>query len=461
MGIRAAVYCRISKDVAGTGLGVERQQADCEALIEREGWELVGLYVDNDTSAYSGKRRPEYERLCDDLRLGTADLVVAWDPDRLHRSPRELEDFIDLLERSGVRVATVNSGPVDLSSASGRMTARVVGAVARHESEHKSERLRRKHLELAENGRVSGGGRRPFGYEADRVTLRPAEADLIRSAAAGVLAGDSVRSVVEEWRRAGVSTVTGASWSSTTVKRLLMSGRISGRREHHGAIVGPAEWPAIIDPADSDRLRRRLSDPARNRVAGVTARSYLLSGFVYCGRCNVKMTTRPTARGRHRYVCSRDRGGCGRCGISAEGLEALVVEAVMVALDTAGLMDAVDASTSTTPDPTAVLAEIDERLAELARDYYDERMITRVEYTAAREALEARQTEALLGLGEADQAVVMAGLSGDVLRESWPDLTLDRRRAVIGQVVDRIVIAPTTRANNRFDDSRVEFRWRT
>jgi DNA invertase Pin-like site-specific DNA recombinase len=160
--VRAAVYCRISQDRNGEGLGVERQREDCEALAERNGWELGDVYTDNDLSAYTGKRRPEYARLCADIEAGTVDVVLAWDPDRLHRSPSELETFIDLIESSGARVATVNSGEVDLSSASGRMTARVVGAVARHESEHKSERLRRKHVELAENGKVSGGGRRPF-----------------------------------------------------------------------------------------------------------------------------------------------------------------------------------------------------------------------------------------------------------------------------------------------------------
>ena len=51
----------------------------------------------------------------------------------------------------------------------------ILGAVAK-ESDDKSRRLRRKHQELAEAGKVSGGGTRPFGFEADRVTIRPDEA---------------------------------------------------------------------------------------------------------------------------------------------------------------------------------------------------------------------------------------------------------------------------------------------
>jgi hypothetical protein len=34
---RPAVYCRISKDRTGTGLGVECQRGDCQALADRLG----------------------------------------------------------------------------------------------------------------------------------------------------------------------------------------------------------------------------------------------------------------------------------------------------------------------------------------------------------------------------------------------------------------------------------------
>ena len=39
-------------------------------LAERKGWRVAGLYVDDDVSAWSGKRRPEYARMLADLRGG-------------------------------------------------------------------------------------------------------------------------------------------------------------------------------------------------------------------------------------------------------------------------------------------------------------------------------------------------------------------------------------------------------
>ena len=36
---------------------------DCEALCADRRWQIAHYFEDNDRSAYSGKRRPTYERL--------------------------------------------------------------------------------------------------------------------------------------------------------------------------------------------------------------------------------------------------------------------------------------------------------------------------------------------------------------------------------------------------------------
>lgn len=202
-----------------------------------------------------------------------------------------------------------------------------------------------------------------------------------------------LRAVVRDWRTAGVATVTGAAWSSTTLKRALCSARLSGQREHHGQIVADAVWPAIIAPDQTERLRALLRDPDRNRVAGVVARSYLLTGFVWCGRCEVPMTTRPTQRGKRRYVCVRDRGGCDRNGIAAEPLKKLMSEAVLLRLSYPAVYGALTAGDE--PDNRAeLLASLREdaaSLEQLARDHFVDRVVSRDQFLAATRALEERR----------------------------------------------------------------------
>lgn len=63
----AAIYARISRDVTGEALGVERQLQDSRKLAESRGWVMAEEYVDNDISAYGGKSRPAYERMLTDI----------------------------------------------------------------------------------------------------------------------------------------------------------------------------------------------------------------------------------------------------------------------------------------------------------------------------------------------------------------------------------------------------------
>ena len=121
-----------------------RQIEDCERLAERKVWSIAALYVDDDVSAWSGKRRPEYARMLADLETGTINGLLVYDLDRLHRQPSELESFIDLCQRLGLTNVASVSGDIDLTTADGQFQARILGAVAKKESDDKSRRIRRR-----------------------------------------------------------------------------------------------------------------------------------------------------------------------------------------------------------------------------------------------------------------------------------------------------------------------------
>ncbi len=220
------------------------------------------------------------------------------------------------------------------------MTARILGAVARSESDIKSRRIRRKHQELAEAGKLTGGGSRPYGYLADRRSLHPDEAPYLREAAARVVAGDSLRSVAGDFNARGIRTVSGRPWSTSVLARILRSARISARREHHGEITAAGDWQAIVSPDESDRLRAILGDPARR--TNRTARRYLLAGLLRCGLCGATLVARPRTDGSRRYICPKGPGqaGCGGIAVLSDPVEQLIAEAVLYRLDTPELVAA-------------------------------------------------------------------------------------------------------------------------
>jgi DNA invertase Pin-like site-specific DNA recombinase len=274
--VRAGIYTRISYDPAGQRAGVERQRIDCEALCLARGWEVVTYLEDNDRSAYSGKPRRAYQQLLRAVEVGEIDAIVTWHNDRLHRSPKELEGFIDLVERTGVRVAVVSGGDYDLTTPDGRLAARIVGAVARKESEDRSRRVRRKHLELAEQGRPAG--QLGWGVRTED------ERTLVREAAERVLAGHGLMTIARDWNHRGVPGATEQLWTAKTLRKVLLSARIAGLREHgvdrSGRVLGalsPAVWEGAIDRKTWDQVRSVLLNPERLTTVGTPTRSSSLA----------------------------------------------------------------------------------------------------------------------------------------------------------------------------------------
>lgn len=315
--ISAAIYARISRDREGAGLGVERQEADGRALAERLGWDVVAVYVDNDISAYSGAARPQYRAMLDAVRAGEIRGVIAWHPDRLHRRATELEEFVTVAEAHNLQVQTVTAGTVDLTTASGRMVARMLGAAAQHEVDHARERMKRAKAQMAADGKYRGGPR-PFGFESDGVTVRESEAAVIREATRAIIAGRSLAAVARDLNDRGAKTAPGREWTYARLREMLVRPRnagllgrgLPGRHEDH-EILGTAVWPAIVEQDEWRALVTLLTDPSRRKQDGNETR-WLGSGIYRCSKCGGTMRVAPyggtagsaTRTPKHLYRCT-------------------------------------------------------------------------------------------------------------------------------------------------------------
>ncbi|WP_438491704.1 recombinase family protein [Streptomyces asiaticus] len=479
MAIRAAIYVRISQDRGGAGLGIARQEEDCRALCARKGWEVVDVYPDNDVSAYSGAPRPKWQELLEDINEGMVNAVVCWHVDRLTRSPRELEDVIDLADRHGLELATV-SGEIDLATPTGRMIARMLGAAARHEAEHKAERQQRQRRQAAEAGKVAGGGKRSFGYEDDRITVRESEAEIIREGARRVLAGESLASICRDWKSREIVTVAGIPWKPSGLRRMLASARISGRREHTprrswestrpllGEIVGDAVWPGIISHEDSDRLRALLSDPDRRRTNDGGNRSYLLSGILRCGKptgepgkaCGWGMVGRPRS-GVPRYVCPNTPGtdACGGTATNAERTDDQIRDMVLAAFESPTFMKRLREPDEDGSELYEKVRADEEELEELAQDYGNQ-AISRKEWMVARAPIQERLERNRARLTKVSRKAVLLGFVGSFedMLSRWKKMNDSQRRAVITAAVRSIEVLPAN-PRKRWDPDRFVIDW--
>ncbi|ONH49984.1 hypothetical protein CcI49_38010 [Frankia sp. CcI49] len=451
-GWRPVGYARISLDKEGAGLGVERQTADINDLAERLGLPAPVVIPDNDVSAYSGRRRPGYERLVAGIRAGHWNVLLIWHVDRLTRSMKELEEIVDLANATGLRIETVRGGRVDLSTGEGRLQARILGTLARYESEHRSDRVRRRMLQNAEAGRPHGsGGARPFGYEPDKVTVRPVEAAFVVDILDRLITGESLRSLVRYLIDSGVATSTGVPWRTTTLRTLLLGGRIAGLRVHRGEILGPAVWPALVDRDKWEMGRAILTDPARKTSPG-NKPTRLMSGLASCGvkGCGAPVRSGGVRDGVLMYRCTevdhlRRRmtlvddvvtryvvGWLVRDGVTFDAPPTTVTPSG----DVRGKADAVRFRIGQVED--ALIGDPTEDLVNVSRDGLS-RNLARLR--AQLEDLERQ--EALF--------TVPAELTG-VTAENFPGLPFERRRNVI-RYLCQTTILPTTKGGHAGEES--------
>jgi site-specific DNA recombinase len=462
--MQAAIYTRISKDREGAGLGVERQRADCAELAEQLGWTIVGTYSDNDISAYSGRTRPGYDDMCTALELGRAQAVIAWHADRLHRRPLELESFIDLCDRKGIEVRTVRSGTVDLSTASGKMIARMLGAAARHEVEHSVERQKRAKKQAALDGKFRGG-RRAFGYELDGMKVRPAEAEAIRQAAEKVLSGASLSQIARDWNAIGLRTsYGGVEFTSREVRKILLRPRNAGIALHEGKHAAVGEWENILDADTFAALEALLRDPAR-LVSLSYERKYQGSGVYVCGKCGAVMRVGTHNRGaqgwRRTYVCSASK----HLGRDAEHLDAYIDEIVI------GRLSLPDAAIALGGDGEhnigalhlqreGLRARLDELGALFGAGDIDGAQLKRgtAELRARLDGVEAQ-----IAAARTRSAVANLVLAGDDLTETWMNSPPDIRGRVIGALMT-VSVLPTRRGRKPggayFDPAEIRIEWK-
>lgn len=466
--VRAALLVRISDDREGEEKGVARQEQDGRKHAAGLGWTVAAVIVENDTSAFKRRRvtlpdgtralrvvRPGFRRVLDMLGSGEVNGLIAYDLDRTCRDPRDLEDLIDVVEERRCHVSSV-TGSLRLSNDADVTMARVMVAIANKSSRDTSRRVSRKHEELAEAGQVGGGGKRPYGYERDGVTIRDAEANEVRWMAARVLDPDepwTQNRIAEDLQRRGVPTSTGAAWNMRTVASILTGPRITGLRRFRGEIVGEAVWPAILDRETWEAVRERLAE----RGAGSSnVLQRWLTGSLFCSLCGTALEG-GHSKGGPRYWCAPRRGGCGKISINAarseeeierQLLEYLTEPAVLSRLRSAFSTDAVK-------DARASLAEDEQQLMQLA-GMFARKELTFAEYGEARKIINARVEQSRALVSASLPRTVRQLLAGEDVRAKWVGLDAAGRRDILRAVLPGYRVQPAEPTGpRRFNPDRL------
>lgn len=447
------LYLRKSKGRAG----IARQRRSCQAHIERIGGRIVAEFIDTDRTAFvkvgaGPARRDNYAAMLDELRFDTRLLplgVLAWHADRLDRDPGSAETFIAECAKGHHPVETARSGSYDLSTPTGRKRFRNDVVDAAYEVDHAIERIEAMKLESASEGRWLGG-RRPFGFESDGVTVRPSEAAELASKGDELLAGVSINSIVRDWNARGVTTTTGRPWTGNSVRRVFLRPRNAGLMEHRSEIVGKAEWPAVIEETKWRAIVALLNDPSRRTSPG-PQRKWMGSGIYECGVCveaGVENSTvlaatagMGTGEGRKTVPSYRCRSARNHIARNPVHLDRYVSMLAIEWLSRPGAVQAFEA----VDDDGAARARVLEREALRIREEEAAEMqatgeMTKAQFIKSRAITAERRAELDRADAAAARLTALRPFRKGNAAAVWEGLDLDRRRAVVLELMQVIIL---------------------
>lgn len=310
--IRAVIYARYSSS-GQREESIEGQIRECTAYAKRNGFTVVGEYIDKALTGRTDKR-PDFQRMLRDAERGAFDAVLCWKMDRFARNRYDSATYKYKLKKCGVRLyyamEQIPDGP------EGIILESVMEGYAEYYSENLSQNVKRGNYESAKELKTLGLQLLGLRKGADgRFEIDPATAPVVRRIfeqyAAGVPAKDIFHALNEE----GYRTTRGGRFNKNSIRRIIQNERYAGVYIYKDMRI-EGGIPAIVSRELWEKCQKVA---AQHHVSPAAGRAtYLLTTKLFCGHCGEAMVGESVQQrgvtyfyylcnGRRRKKCKKKR----------------------------------------------------------------------------------------------------------------------------------------------------------
>jgi putative DNA-invertase from lambdoid prophage Rac len=187
---RAFLYCRVSTVSQFT----ENQVRD----VKNAGFDVQASRIVEETvsGSITAEKRPGFQKLLERMEAG--DVLIVTKLDRLGRNAMDVRLTVEQLASAGIRVHCLALGGVDLTSAAGKMTMQVLGAVAEFERDLLIERTQSGLKRAKAEGKKLG---RPEATDTTAAVQRLKARDMTQAQVAADL-NIGIATVKRHWNKA-------------------------------------------------------------------------------------------------------------------------------------------------------------------------------------------------------------------------------------------------------------------
>jgi len=301
----AVLYCRYSSH-GQNEQSIEGQLRDNYAFAEREGYRVVGEYIDR---AISGRtdERPEFQRMIEDAAKKQFQFIIVWKLDRFARNRFDSAMYKAQLKKYGVRVISATENISD--DPEGIILEGMLESLAEYYSANLSKHVKRGMRETALKGHFVGGGI-PLGYKVvdKRLVADERTADIVRYAFRQYADGVPKTQIIEALNAKGIRNAAGRPLTQSFLSNIMRNEKYIGRYTVAGQeVAGGCE--ALLDEETFFKVQARLDTVKHAPAAGKAKVEYLLSGKAYCGMCGTRLVGE-SGRGRsgdtfYYYACGK------------------------------------------------------------------------------------------------------------------------------------------------------------
>lgn len=283
--LNAVIYARYSSH-SQTEQSIEGQLHDCYAYAEKNGYRVIGEYIDR---ALTGTKddRPDFQRMIKDAEKHQFQIVLVWKLDRFARNRYDSAMYKRILKKHGVRVISVMENITD--SPEGIILEGMLEALAEYYSANLSENIRRGQQETIKKGCFPGGAP-PMGYRISEKRLVPDErmAPVLLEVYTRYANGEYLADIAADLNRRGYRTRQGREFKTSTFDRIIPNPAYIGQYQYGDTVV-PDLCPQIVPTEIYEKAIARRERNKRAPAARTAKVEYLLAGKIYCGNCGLPM----------------------------------------------------------------------------------------------------------------------------------------------------------------------------
>jgi len=333
---RVVIYARYSSDKQ-TEQSIEGQLRECYDFANKQGYIVVGEYVDRAMSG-TADNRPKFLKMIEESRRKTFDYVLVYQLDRFSRSKYDNANYKHKLKKNGVRVISAREPITD--DASGVLIEGVLESMAEYYSVELAQKVRRGRKESLIKGQFLGGPLL-FGYrkknpdkehpDFKKLVIDENEGPIMKRIFEDYANGTKATEIANQLNAEGLKNKFGKPFTANMLAIMLRNEKYTGKVTENG-VTYINVFPRLI----SDNLFNRCQDTLdthKHRQKDITEENkYILSGKMFCGKCSATMAGESgTGRnGIHRYYKCHSRkkklNDCTKENIKQSVIENLIFE---------------------------------------------------------------------------------------------------------------------------------------